>query len=158
LYDGEGAPVPDAVLEIWQADAAGQYNYPAGLWDSNGALPAFTGFGRCGTDDHGMFSFETIKPGAVPFEVRPGVSGARMQAPHICVAVLARGLLNHLFTRLYFADEVANSGDPILNCVPKERRDTLMARPMAGKVAEGITEYNFDVVLQGANETVFFNL
>jgi protocatechuate 3,4-dioxygenase, alpha subunit len=147
VYDGDGQPVPDAMIEIWQADAAGRYNYP-----SAGVLApdaTFTGAGRCGTDDRGSFLFETIKPGAVPFDAQ------QMQAPHICVTVFARGLLNHLYTRLYFTDESANEHDPILLLVPEERRATLLAQPTHG---DGVTTYRFDIVLQGAGETVFFNI
>jgi protocatechuate 3,4-dioxygenase alpha subunit len=148
VRDGDGAPVPDALVEIWQANSYGRYNHPA---DQRDLLldPAFIGFGRSGTDAEGCFWFETIKPGPVPF------TGAQMQAPHISVAVFARGLLNHLLTRLYFADEPANSSDPVLLCVPPERRATLLARrdDAGGKVI-----YRFEIVLQGVGETVFFNL
>jgi protocatechuate 3,4-dioxygenase alpha subunit len=149
VYDGDGLPVPDAVVEIWQADAAGRYNHPA---DASGLPldPAFTGFGRCGTGEDGAFAFDTIKPGRVPFDAR------RMQAPHICVAIFARGLLNHLFTRVYFADDPHNEGDPVLQLVSAERRATLLAVP-SGEPG-GPTTYRFDIVLQGASETVFFNL
>jgi protocatechuate 3,4-dioxygenase alpha subunit len=148
VYDGDRAPVPDAVVEIWQANAAGRYHHPA----DRGSIPldpAFTGFGRCGTDEAGRFWFETVKPGRVPLQ------GAALQAPHICVAVFARGLLDHLATRLYFEDERANDDDPVLRRVPEDRRATLLARrlPVDGKVV-----YRFDVVLQGDGETVFFEL
>jgi protocatechuate 3,4-dioxygenase alpha subunit len=148
VYDGDGLAVPDAMVEIWQANTAGRYNHPADGRD----LPLdleFTGFGRTGTDADGGYWFETIKPGPVPFDDR------RLQAPHICVAVFGRGLLNHLFTRLYFADDPATAGDPVLQLVPTERRATLLAQP---NTRSGITVYRFDIVLQGANETVFFNL
>lgn len=148
VLDGAGLPIPDAMIEIWQANASGRYNHPA----DQRALPldpSFTGFGRSGTEEDGSYWFETIKPGAVPFDAQ------RMQAPHICVSVFARGMLNHAVTRLYFADEPANATDPILNCVPVERRATLLARLNAG---DGITIYTFDIILQGANETAFFNL
>jgi len=146
VYDGDGAPVPDALVEIWQANAAGRYNHPA---DTRPLPldPTFTGFGRAGTDDDGRFWFETVKPGRVPF--RDG----RMQAPHIVVTVFARGLLNHTVTRLYFADEPDTADDPVLALVPVERRETLIARP----AGEGGL-YRFDIVLQGRGETAFFNL
>ena len=102
----------------------GRYNHPADTRDLP-LDPAFTGFGRAGTDDDGAFWFETIKPGPVPFDA------GQMQAPHICVAVFARGLLNHLLTRLYFADDPANAADPVLRRVPAERRGTLLAQPDA---------------------------
>lgn len=148
VYDGDGQPITDAIIEIWQANGEGRYSQA----DVVGDMPLdteFTGFGRAGTDENGAYVFETIKPGAVPFDME------RMQAPHVCVAVFARGLLNHLFTRLYFADEQANESDPVLGYVPAERRATLIAQPVEG---EGVTTYRFDIVLQGAGETVFFNL
>jgi protocatechuate 3,4-dioxygenase alpha subunit len=146
VYDGDGLGVPDAMIEIWQANHHGRYRHPA---DQRAAPldPAFSGFGRCGSDASGFYWFETIKPGRVPFDDR------RMQAPHICVAVFARGLLNHLMTRIYFADEPANVEDPILGYVPTERQGTLMARRPGGD-----TVYRVDIVLQGAGETVFFNI
>ncbi len=117
VLDGEGMPIPDALVEIWQANAHGRYHHPT----DQGPAPldaSFLGFGRSGTAEDGSYWFETIKPGSVPFE------GARLQAPHICVTVFARGLLNHLVTRLYFEDEPSNSSDPVLQCVPAERRAT----------------------------------
>lgn len=146
VYDGDHAPVSDAVVEIWQANAAGRYRHPA---DQRGVAldPAFNGFGRTGTDESGSFWFETIRPGTVPY-----VSGGD-QAPHLVVSVFARGLLHHLSTRLYFRDETANGADPVLHLVPDGRRPTLMAVP--SKV-EGTTVYRFDIVLQGDGETVFF--
>jgi protocatechuate 3,4-dioxygenase alpha subunit len=148
VIDGDGLGVPDAMIEIWQANAAGRYNHPADTRDLP-LDPSFTGYGRTGTDADGTFQFETIKPGAVPFDDQ------RLQAPHIGVTVFARGLLNHLCTRLYFADEPANAADPILLLVPAERRATLIATSLQ----EGTTPvYRLDIVLQGAGETVFFNL
>lgn len=149
VLDGDGLPVPDAMIEIWQANAHGRYNHPA----DRGPAPldaSFAGFGRSGTDEDGGYWFETVKPGPVPFD------GERKQAPHICVTVFARGLLNHAVTRLYFEDEPANSVDPILQLVPEERRATLLARPEL--VGGGMVVYRFDIVLQGAGETAFFNL
>jgi protocatechuate 3,4-dioxygenase, alpha subunit len=150
VTDGDGAAVPDAVLELWQANRHGRYNHPA----DRRALPldpAFTGYGRVGTDADGRYCFTTIRPGAVPFD------DGRRQAPHIAVAVLGRGLLNHLYTRLYFDDEPANAEDPVLLRVPAERRGTLVAR-RAEDAGDGAAAYRFDVVLQGAGETVFFDL
>jgi protocatechuate 3,4-dioxygenase, alpha subunit len=146
VLDGAGEVVPDAVLEVWQANSAGRYLHPADTRDL--ALDSgFTGFARAATDDDGRFWFETVKPGRVPFD------GERMQAPHISLMIHARGLLNHLFTRLYFAGDPANADDPILALVPEERRGTLIATR-----AEGIpTVYAFDIRLQGEDETVFFN-
>jgi len=134
VLDGAGQPVPDALVEIWQADSAGRY---AG--DS-----AFTGFGRSATGEDGTFHFRTIRPGRV---AGPGNS---LQAPHIAVGVMGRGLLKRLVTRLYFADSPDNADDPILALVPAERRDTLIARN------DG-EAWRFDIVLQGDGETVFLD-
>ncbi|HEY7034546.1 MAG TPA: protocatechuate 3,4-dioxygenase subunit alpha [Thermomicrobiales bacterium] len=148
VLDGEGAPVPDALVEIWQANGHGRYHHPLDQRDLP-LDPAFTGFGRAGTDDAGRYWFETVKPGPVPF------TADRPQAPHVCVTVFARGLLNHLATRLYFDDEPANADDPVLLLVPAERRSTLLAMR---ENAAGMTVYRFDVVLQGDGETAFFNV
>jgi protocatechuate 3,4-dioxygenase alpha subunit len=148
VLDGDRAAVPDALVEIWQANSHGRYNHPADARDLP-LDPEFTGFGRSGTDGEGYYWFETVRPGAVPFE------GAQLQAPHIAVAVFARGLLNHLYTRLYFADEPANAADPILLRVPEARRPTLIARRTE---LGGATVYTLDLVLQGQGETAFFNL
>lgn len=148
VLDGDGLPVPDALIEIWQANTYGRYNHPA----DQGAAPldpSFSGFGRSGTEEDGSYRFETIKPGPVPFDTE------RTQAPHICVTVFARGLLNHLVTRLYFADESANASDPVLQCIPYDRRATLLARREPERVP---AIYHFDIILQGTDETVFFNL
>ena len=149
VLDGDGEPVPDVVLEVWQADAHGRYTHPA---DPRG-LPldhGFTGYGRIATDADGHYAFTTVKPGTVPFDAE------RQQAPHISIAILGRGLLNHLYTRLYFDDEPANGKDPVLERVPAERRDTLVARRGGDATGDAIP-YRFDVMLQGANETVFFD-
>ena len=148
VLDGDGVPVPDALVEIWQANAHGRYHHAA---DHGPAPldPSFCGFGRSGTAEDGSYWFETVKPGPVPF------AGEQLQAPHICVTVFARGLLNHLVTRLYFEDEPTNSGDPVLQCVPADRRATLLARRESGDTA---VVYRLDIVLQGAGETAFFNL
>jgi len=149
VLDGAGAPVPDAVIEIWQANAEGRYDHRE---DTQEKLldPNFHGFGRAGTGASGEYQFHTIKPGAVAGE------GVALQAPHINVCVFARGLLHHLMTRIYFPDEsAANSADPILNLVEPERRATLVARD-AGKSSPRILR--FDIVLQGDHETVFFDV
>ncbi len=148
VFDGDGLPIPDAMVEIWQANAHGRYNHPA---DTGPAPldPSFLGFGRSGTEEDGHYWFETVRPGPVPFT--EGVQ----QAPHICVTVFARGLLNHLVTRLYFADEPTNAGDPVLQCVPVDRRATLLARRESGRT---MVVYHFDIILQGPGETVFFNV
>src|SRR3712207_1813397 len=148
VRDGDGAPVSDALVEIWQANSAGRYRHPS----DRRPLPldsAFAGFGRCGTDEAGRYWFETVKPGPVPLE------GETDQAPHIVVTIFARGLTNHAITRLYFADEAANDADPILRRVPAERLSTLLARRAK---TDGQAVYRFDIVLQGRGETVFFNL
>ena len=148
LLDGDGTPVPDAIVEIWQANVHGRYNHPLDQRELP-LDPHFTGFGRCGTDADGRFWFETIKPGPVPF------GAERTQAPHLSLTVAARGLLNHLATRLYFADNPANEDDPVLTRVPASRRATLLARR---EESAGIATYQLDIVLQGRGETVFFNL
>ncbi len=141
VLDGEGAPVPDAMIEIWQADGEGRY---AGSERGN---REFTGFGRCESID-GVYSFETMMPGAVE-----GPDG-RQQAPHINVGVFARGILRRLFTRLYFDGERLNDEDAVLNLVPENLRYTLLAR--SKETGEPIPTYIFDIRLQGHNETVFF--
>ena len=145
IFDGDGNVAPDALIEIWQADHEGRYAHPADgrPLTSN----SFRGFGRCPTNKDGGFAFDTIKPGRVPGPDRA------LQAPHINVGVFSRGLLKRLFTRIYFAGDPANAGDPILALVPADRRDTLMAKPDPGK--PGL--YRFDIRLRGANETVFFD-
>lgn len=146
VYDGDGAVIADCMLEIWQADAQGRFSDPQ---DAR-ALPnsSFKGFGRCGTDKSGAYAFDTIKPGVVPDP------DGKPQAPHILLAVFARGMLLHLYTRIYFDDEAGNAGDSTLALVPADRRATLIARRKAGA---GNT-YTFDVHLQGDNETVFFDV
>ena len=138
----------DAVVEVWQANAHGHYNHPL---DAGGAEldPGFGGFGRSGTDAEGRFWFETVKPGAVAFDRE------RRQAPHLNLAVFARGLLNHLATRLYFEDAAANAADPILALVPPERRETLIAR--REDTPDGVLCL-LDIRLQGEAETVFFDI
>ena len=140
--------VPDAMVEIWQANSYGRYNHSADRGPAQ-LDPSFLGFGRSGTTEEGSYWFETIKPGRVPFYQD------KLQAPHICVTLFSRGLLNHLVTRLYFEDEQTNAEDPILVCVPDERRSTLLARR---ENREGMVVYRFDIIMQGAGETAFFNL
>ncbi len=146
VLDGDGQPVPDAVLEIWQADATGRYHHPEHAASQNDATPFF-GFGRIPTDAQGQFSFTTIKPGPVH-----GPDG-RPQAPHLQISVFMRGLLKQLVTRLYFPDEPLNASDPVLQVVPESRRETLIARQ--AKPDENTLEWN--VFLQGEKETVFFD-
>ncbi|HYG86505.1 MAG TPA: protocatechuate 3,4-dioxygenase subunit alpha [Azospirillum sp.] len=145
VFDGEGKPVIDAMIEIWQANAAGRYHHPADTRETVALDPHFTGFGRAGTDGQGMFFFETVKPGA---------TGAG-HAPHINVTVFARGMPCHAFTRFYFADEAgANAEDPVLREVPAERRSTLVAERV--ETPGGIV-YRLNIHLQGDGETVFFD-
>jgi protocatechuate 3,4-dioxygenase, alpha subunit len=146
VRDGDGAPMPDAMIEIWQADGQGRL---PGQANGAAANTSFKGFGRCPTDAKGVFWFETVKPGAVP------APDGKPQAPHIVLAVFARGLLTHLYTRLYFSDEAANTFDPILKLVPADRRDTLIAKK---ETQAGKTFYRFDIRLQGEGETVFFDV
>lgn len=144
IYDGDGKVVPDAVLEIWQADAQGRFADPK---DSRGlSNSSWRGFGRSGTTDAGEYSFDTVKPGSVP-----GIDG-KPQAPHIVVAVFGRGMTMQSMTRIYFDDEAATASDAVMQLVPEDRRATLIAK----KTAPG--EYRFDVHLQGDNETVFFDV
>jgi protocatechuate 3,4-dioxygenase alpha subunit len=145
VLDGEGEPVPDALLELWQANAHGRYAHPEDTQDKP-VEPAFTGFGRVATDGGGRFRFTTIKPGSVP-----GPAGAR-QAPHVVVSVFARGLLPRLVTRIYFPDEPDNASDPALGLVEPSRRATLIAKRLE---PGGVLEWN--VILQGTGETVFFD-
>jgi len=145
LLDGAGQPVPDGLIETWQADDDGRFAHPD---DPRGAVAwsGFRGFGRCPTDAHGRYSILTLKPGPVP---GPGES---TQAPHITMSVFARGLLQRLVTRVYFADEQErNALDPVLCSLRggEQMRRTLLAAPHDGG-------YCFDVRLQGQDETVFF--
>jgi protocatechuate 3,4-dioxygenase alpha subunit len=146
VLDGDGLPINDCMIEIWQADAQGRYASPA---DPRRPNAAFRGFGRAGTDAEGRYGFDTIKPGPVP-----GLEG-KMQAPHVVLAVFARGMLRQSYTRIYFADEAANADDAILTLVPPERRATLVA---AKTMAQGRAIYTFDIRMQGEAETVFFEV
>lgn len=144
IVDGDGRPVNDAMLEIWQANSHGRYAHPEDTRD----LPldeGFTGWGRVTTDDDGRFRFNTIKPGRVP------AADGRLQAPHLNVTLFMRGMLKQLVSRMYFDGDAANVQDPVLLQVPQARRGTLLARSSGGAL-----EWN--IVLQGAGETVFFEL
>ena len=145
VFDGAGDAIPDAMIEIWQADGEGRYAHPA---DRRGSNQAFRGFGRfgTGTDPERLFRFQTIKPGSVD----------GIQAPHVNFIVFMRGMLTHAYTRLYFSDEAdANARDPVLLSVPEARRRTLVA--MREDSAGGAL-YRFDIRMQGENETVFFDV
>lgn len=149
VLDGDGNPVPDAMLETWQADAEGVY--PA-FDDAQSAEEAtFRGFGRVPTDDAGWFSLSTIKPGRV---AGPDDS---LQAPHLVVLVYMRGLLIHLVTRMYFPDEPSNADDAILSLAPAERRHTLVARRPSAEENYPPNTLIWDIHLQGDEETVFFD-
>jgi len=144
VLDGDGAPVPDAFLEIWQADTAGRFaTTPEGALDPQAE---FVGFARVPVDAQGAFELRTWKPGRVPARA-PG----KLQAPHLSVALFMRGLLKPVHTRLYFPGEPANAEDPVLLSVPEARRATLIARAARQNVLE------WDVHIQGEHETVFFS-
>jgi protocatechuate 3,4-dioxygenase alpha subunit len=144
VLDADGKPVNDAAVEIWQANSHGKYASPEDHQDRP-LEKGFRGYGRSLTDDAGAFRFRTIKPGRVA-----GPDG-KPQAPHLTVTIFMRGLLKQLQTRIYFPDDPANTDDPVLKLVPAERRATLIAT----KRGDGALEWN--VVLQGENETVFFD-
>jgi protocatechuate 3,4-dioxygenase, alpha subunit len=144
LLDGNGDPIPDGLVEIWQANAAGRYAHAEDTRTDVPLEDGFVGFGRSGTVDDGWFEFVTVKPGRVP-----GPDG-ELQAPHLVVLVFARGLLKQLVTRLYFPDELeANAADPILSELDETERATLIARAEDGGL-------RFDIRLQGDGETTFF--
>lgn len=145
VFDGDGVPVNDALIEIWQANTLGKYNHPEDP-QPKAIDPTFRGFGRLATDEKGVCTFETIKPGRVPGNDGP------LQAAHINVSVFARGVLKRLATRIYFADDPAIANDPILGLVPPDRRHTLLARQ------ERSGEWNFEIHLCGPKETVFFEV
>jgi protocatechuate 3,4-dioxygenase alpha subunit len=147
VFDGDGIPLPDAMIEIWQANAEGKYAHPEDT-QAKSLDPAFRGYGRLPTDEKGSCVFATIKPGRVPG------NNNSLQAPHLNVSVLARGILKRLPTRIYFAGDSANEQDPILALVPGARRVTLMAQPDPAKSGH----WRFDVHLCGEKETVFFNV
>jgi protocatechuate 3,4-dioxygenase, alpha subunit len=146
VLDADGVAVPDAILEIWQANALGKYAHPEDTQDKP-LEPAFKGYGRTPTQQDGSFRFKTIKPGPVP-----GPEGV-LQASHIVVSVFTRGLLRRLMTRIYFPNDAANAEDYVLNLVEPARRKTLIAKKSAK--GHGILEWN--VRLQGPEETVFFD-
>jgi protocatechuate 3,4-dioxygenase alpha subunit len=147
VFDGDGVPVPDAILEIWQANAHGKYDHPEDT-QNKPLEPGFKGYGRVPASAEGRFRWSTIKPGPVP-----GPDGSE-QAPHLVVSVFMRGLLKRLVTRMYFPDDVRNPGDPILNLVEPARRSTLIAN----QTARGPGPLEWNVVLQGPDETVFFDV
>lgn len=144
VFDGAGEPVPDCMIEIWQANANGRYDHPEDRQDKAIDIN-FRGFGRGKTDPEGRFHFRTVKPGPVPGR------GNSLQAPHILVQVFARGLLKQLVTRIYFEGEPMNDADPVLALIDDARaRDSLIARDKGGG------HFHWDIVMQGENETQFF--
>ena len=148
LYDGAGDPIPDGLIETWQATPGGRFAHPA---DPRGPVPggdsAFRGFGRCPTGRDGTYQIVTLKPGPLP------AGDGRTEAPHIDVSVFSRGMLDRSVTRIYFPDEqAANAADPVLETVPAGRRATLIAAPA------GENLLRFDIRMQGDDETVFFDL
>lgn len=146
VLDGDGEPVTDALVELWQANAAGRYAHPDDRRTELLVDPAFLGFGRCATDADGRYWFSTIRPGRVP------ANGPGLQAPHLVLGVFARGLLRRLETRAYFEGSSENGADPTLKLVDPARVARLMARREPGDAVA----YRFDIVLQGPGETVFF--
>jgi protocatechuate 3,4-dioxygenase alpha subunit len=143
LLDGDGLPVPDAMIELWQADSEGNYIDGGLVVDAT-----FRGFGRLATSEDGSCTFETIRPGRVPGP------GDTLQAPHINVSVFSRGLLKGLSTRVYFAGDPANTDDSVLALVPEHRRETLFARPDPVRDRVWIQE----IRMRGEGETVFFDV
>ena len=143
VLDGDAVPVPDAVIEIWQANARGKYAHPED-WQDKSIETGFKGYGRVATDANGYFCLKTIKPGVVP-----GPHGT-VQAPHLAVSIFMRGLLKRLATRVYFPGDAEHGHDPILSLVDPIRRSTLIA----AETRSGIMAW--DIILQGSRETVFF--
>jgi protocatechuate 3,4-dioxygenase alpha subunit len=148
ILDGDAVAVCDAMIELWQANADGRYDHPDDLQEKL-IDPEFHGFGRAATDELGRFRFHTIKPGAATGPAN------LIHAPHINVSIFARGLLKRLVTRIYFPGEQLNAKDAVLNTVAPARRSTLIAR-IEKSDQPGIVR--FDIVLQGENETVFFEV
>jgi protocatechuate 3,4-dioxygenase alpha subunit len=145
LLDGDGVPVPDGMIEIWQADAEGRYRHPE---DAGVGQDSFRGFGRMATGEDGSCCFETIKPGRVP-----GAEG-KWQAPHLNVGIFGRGLLKRLATRIYFSGDAGNESDPVLGLVAEDLRHTLMARADPERAGW----WSLDIYLCGEKETVFFDV
>lgn len=146
VFDGDGTPIPDAVLEIWQANSHGKYAHPEDKQEKP-LDSGFQGFGRIPTDDNGAFAITTIKPGSV------SGSDGRSQAPHLAVSLMMRGLLRRLTTRIYFPDEALNERDEILQLVEPARRKTLLLI----REPERAGHFRWDVHMQGDAETVFFD-
>jgi protocatechuate 3,4-dioxygenase alpha subunit len=165
VLDGDGQPVPDALVETWQADPASRFDHPDDPRGPATAPSGFRGFGRSATDSAGNYRIVTLRPGPLPSP------DGGTEAPHLDVSVFARGLLDRVVTRIYFSDEVqANAADPVLSSIADaERRATLIAvaaagdlgsggDPGAGDGAGGGRRFRFDIRLQGEHETVFFDV
>jgi len=144
VYDGAGDPVPDALVEVWQADEAGAFREQPGIFEAP-AADGFRGFGRCPTDEAGHWSFTTVRPGAVP------TAAGEQQAPHVAMSVFARGMLRRVVTRVYLEGSPENAADPLLASLEPSRAATLVAAAEDGG-------YRFDVRLQGPDETVFLHV
>lgn len=146
ILDGDGVPIPDACIEIWQANAHGKYAHPEDAQDKP-LEQGFRGFARIPADEQGIFRFTTVKPGSVPGP------GGRPQAPHLVISITMRGLMRGLLTRAYFQGEPGNASDPILQRVPTHRRETLMLQP----VLDDPCLLRWTIRMQGERETVFFD-
>ena len=157
LLDGAGVPVPDGLIETWQADPDGRFSHPDDPRGAPepGAVP-FRGFGRCPTGPDGSYRIVTLRPGPLPTVKGEGEAGGGTEAPHLDVSVFARGMLDRVVTRIYFSDETeANEADPVLASITEEgRRPTLIAQPDPGR--PGV--FRLDIRLQGEGETVFFDV
>jgi protocatechuate 3,4-dioxygenase, alpha subunit len=155
VLDGAAEPVPDALVETWQADPASRFDHPDDpRGPASAAVAGFRGFGRCPTDAQGNYRIVTVRPGPLP------CPDGGTEAPHIDVSVFARGLLDRVVTRIYFADQAAaNAADPVLAAIAEPwRRGTLVAAAEPGSTPGGGTEFRFDIRLQGERETVFFDV
>jgi protocatechuate 3,4-dioxygenase alpha subunit len=157
VIDGAGMPVPDAIVETWQADADGRFAHPDDPRGAEQPHPKdFRGFGRCPTDAQGWYEILTVKPGPLP------TPDGGLEAPHLNVSVFSRGLLDRLVTRIYFPEETeANAADPVLSSIEESRRGTLVAQADGDSADRRSTpsagaRLRFDIHLQGKNETVFF--
>ena len=143
VFDADGEPIPDAIVELWQASPGGLYEEHQELGSARN-LQGFLGFARLSTHRGGTFQVQTVMPGVVTFP------DGREQAPHIVVLLFMRGLMRHLVTRIYFPDHALNAQDPALQLVPEDRRATLIATP------KGAQTLHWDIHMQGSQETVFF--
>jgi protocatechuate 3,4-dioxygenase, alpha subunit len=153
VLDGAGQPVPDALVETWQADPDGRFDHPDDPRGPEPAVGGFRGFGRSATGPDGNYRIVTLRPGPLP------CPGGGAEAPHLDVSVFARGLLDRVVTRIYFSDEAeANAADPVLASLPDGRRATLIALTEADSADDADRRFRFDIRLQGDGETVFFDV